>query len=215
MIKGVVFDMDGVIVDSEPIHFDAWHDAAQIPHYNLEDWKRLYVGRGVFKIAQEIILRHNLKLTVDELVRIKVEKFCEIVEEKGVKRFDGIKELLQYIKDKNLPIAVASSSSKVEIHAVLDSLGIESFFETGVSSFEVENPKPAPDVYLKAVEGIGVNPQDAIAIEDTPTGVKSAKSAGLYTIAVMHTYKEEDLIEANKVVLGLPQVQKVIAELLG
>ena len=213
MIKGVVFDMDGVISETELMHHNAWHHAAGAQPPSHEEWAKSYMGRGIFEIANDLIEKYSINITPQELVKKKTEKMHGLILESELKHYPGVKELLAYLNKEKIPIAIASSSSREEINAILEKLGIKEYFKTIVSGLEVENPKPAPDVYLKAAEELGIKPSEGIAIEDSPTGIKSAKAAGLYTIAVTHTNEKENLNQADRIVSNLSEIKGIVEEL--
>lgn len=176
--------MDGVLADSEPVYLEAVNAV-------LES-----LDKQMSRALHEAIIGHGVEATwevlIDELgLPGKLEDYLgpydkELVERLGKRStpLPGVRELVETLRRRGTPIAVASSSWPGWIEALLGGIGLADAFEVKVSATMVEHPKPAPDLYLLAAERIGVDPANCVAIEDTGTGLRAAKAAGMYAVQV-------------------------------
>jgi HAD superfamily hydrolase (TIGR01509 family) len=183
VIEAVVFDLDGVIVDSESVWDEVreglarerggrWHERAQADMMGMSspEWSRyMHETIGLPEPPEEIN---------DEVVRRMLQRYRA-----DLPLLDGAVDAVRRLADA-LPLAVASSANRPLIDAVLDGAGLADAFRTTVSSEEVPRGKPAPDVYLEAVRRLGVAPERAAAIEDSSNGLRSASAAGLRVVAL-------------------------------
>lgn len=180
MIKALIFDMDGVIIDSEPIHFES--DKMAMREYGIEITDEIlnnYVGVTNPVMLAELKEIYSLDCSVDELLHKQLKYKFELFGTKKLKMIDGIRELIDLLKGKGIKVGLASSSPGEFIELILKNLGIINFFDVIVSGEAVSESKPAPDIFLKASALLGVAPDDCLVIEDSEHGVKAAKSAGM------------------------------------
>jgi HAD superfamily hydrolase (TIGR01509 family) len=187
MIEAVVFDMDGVIVDSEQVWDDVrerlakerggrWHDRAQADMMGMSspEWSRYMHERiGLAESPQEIN---------DEVVRRMLERYRD-----DLPLLDGAVDAVRRLAGE-FRLAVASSSNRPLIEAVLDTAGVADAFAVTVSSEEVERGKPAPDVYLEAARRLGVPAERCAAIEDSSNGLRAAHAAGMRVLALPNAH---------------------------
>ncbi|AWP27334.1 HAD family phosphatase [Paenibacillus sp. Cedars] len=211
MIQAFIFDMDGVIIDSEPMHFDVdiqvmnYYGSA-ITHEQLEQ----YVGMTNPEMWAAVKEQHNLTPSVSEIIEYQLSNKIEMLTSSEMEPIDGIRELLAELKARNIPAAIASSSPPVFIKAVLRKFDLLDHFECVVSGEEVERGKPAPDVYLKAAELLGVKPQDCMVLEDARHGVAAAKAAGMKCIGFVNPNSgNQDLSQADYVVHAVSEVAQI------
>ncbi len=184
MFKALIFDMDGVIIDSEPLYHKANTNTFNKLKIKVsQDEYNSYVGTNGFYMWSNIKEKHNLKQSVEELIKIENDGFIELLlNMKDPKPITGIKSLINILKKNNIIMAIASSSIKRSIYAVLDTLNIKDMFKKIVSGEDIKNGKPAPDIFLKVAELININPKNCLVIEDSRNGVLAAKSAGMKCI---------------------------------
>ncbi len=182
----MIFDMDGVLIDSEPIHaaierklFDKLGiDVTEAVH-------RSYMGASNDFMYTDLRSRFNLKESVSEL-----KERDELFRSEYFNRLDtiplneGLISLLNEIKSAGLKLAVATSSSPKIANILLNKCGIASFFDAIVTTSEAGESKPSPDVYLLAAQKIGVSPENCIVFEDSPNGLLAAKSAGMFCLVI-------------------------------
>ncbi|MGG3279339.1 HAD family hydrolase [Paenibacillus solani] len=208
MIQAFIFDMDGVIIDSEPLHFEVDIQVMKdfgsaITHEDLEK----YVGMTNPEMWAVIKNEYQLSQSVAEIIEYQLSNKIEILTGREMEPIDGIHELLAELKARQIPAAIASSSPPVFITAVLRKFNLLDQFECVVSGEEVERGKPAPDVYLKAAELLGVKPEHCMVLEDARHGVAAAKAAGMKCIGFVNPNSgNQDLSQADYVVNSIREV---------
>lgn len=185
MIRAIIFDMDGVLVDSEPFHLEI--EKRQFELNNLlisaQEHHR-YMGMASDLMWREIARGHALPMTVEALIeqnKAETMRFFSEVEEIPV--MPGLVELLEKLTKKNYPMAVASSSYPEVIEIILQRTGLRRYFQKVVSSQEAGKSKPEPDVFLLAARRLGMNPEDCLVIEDSKNGIRAARAAQMRCIA--------------------------------
>ena len=198
-IEGIVFDLDGTLVDSEPLHGQAWLDILQAEGLSFDwHWFEQWIGKSDRLLAEHVITTYQLALEVPDLQKMKREAYYALVA-KDLQLFPGVLEGLTFFTNR-LPIALATSSSATDVEAVFSAQPIANLFRSIVHADHVmPNLKPKPDPYLLATKNIGVDPGKAVAIEDSVAGVKSANAAGLFSIAVTTSHGANELAEANQI----------------
>lgn len=185
MIRAIIFDMDGVLVDSEPFHIEIEKRQFMLNGLDISDEEHhRYLGVASDVMWKEIGQNHNLNLPVEKLIeQNKSESIRFFSELDEIPVMPGLIELLERLKQKNYPRAVASSSFPEIIDLILEKTGLEKYFEVVVSSQEAGKSKPEPDVFLLAAQKMGVHPENCLVFEDSKNGIKAAKSAGMKCIA--------------------------------
>lgn len=198
-IEGIVFDLDGTLVDSEPLHGEAWLSALSDQGLVFEwEWFETWIGKSDKLLAETVIAEFSLTIEIEALRALKRNKYYNLVA-KHLKLFPGVMEGLRFFSTK-LPIGLATSSSATDVKAVFGAQPLAPLFRTIVHADHVmPNLKPAPDPYLLASQQLGINPENGIAMEDSVAGVKAAKTAGLFTIAICNSHAEEDLKAADRI----------------
>jgi len=214
LIEAVVFDLDGVIVDSEQV-WDAarealarerggrWHDKAQLDMMGMSsvEWSRY---------MHDVI---GLKDPPEE-ISAEVVRRLEATYREDLPFIDGAPEAVARLAER-WPLAVASSSNRPIIDLVLGLSGLDRFFEATVSSEEVPRGKPSPDVYLEAASRLGADPTKSTAVEDSRNGILSAKAAGMRVIAIPNKrfpLEEEALAEADVVIESISELAPAAVE---
>ncbi len=184
LYEAVVFDMDGVLADSEPVYFISVN--AVLASYGREiseEQHSTVMALGPEEVIARILGMAGLILPVSEFMEAYSRDLLERLP-KLSRPLPGVVETIEALKRRGTPLALASSSKPDWIEAVLGGIGLTAAFDAVVSGSMVAHPKPAPDIYLLAAERIGIAPEACIAIEDTPTGLASAKAAGMLTVQV-------------------------------
>lgn len=178
--KTIVFDMDGVLFDTEALCKKSWELIAE--EQGIADMDVIFmqcVGRNA-NDTRELILNHYGKdFPYDEFCAKSSTWFREWIEKNGMPVKPGVKELLNYLKDSGYRIGLASSTRRERVLAQLEAAGIVAYFSVVVGGDMVVHSKPEPDIYLMACEQLGVSPKEACAIEDSPNGIRSAHRAGM------------------------------------
>lgn len=196
--EGIIFDLDGTLVDSEPLHMKAWLDAlaGQGLHFD-EKWFNQWIGHPDWALAEAVIAQYQLPLDRETLVSYKRVDYHQMAAARST-LFPKVEEGLKALKGK-YKLAVATSSSNADAAAVFSSTKLDKYFQTAVTSNQVERMKPAPDCYLLAAKRIGLDPTKGAAVEDSVAGIKAAKGAGLFTLGVANSHAAEKLQEAHMV----------------
>jgi beta-phosphoglucomutase len=213
MLSAVIFDFDGVIVDTEPLHYKAFQEIL-MPlglGYSWEEYLRRYIGfddRDAFREAFSAGGKQIDDLTLGAEIEAKGQAFLRAIAA-GVEPYSGVIPLIRSLAG-NLPLALCSGALPSDIHPILRQLGIDNAFDTIVTAADVRASKPDPESYLLAMArlkaafpGSGIVPGNCLAIEDTPAGISSASGAGMRVLAVTNSYPEESLGGAFKVVESL------------
>jgi HAD superfamily hydrolase (TIGR01509 family) len=213
-LKGVIFDGDGVLFDTEKLHVIAWKKVFNSHNIELKE-DDFTEGVGVEDKTFLKKLKENRKikkdLKIEELVREKNKELLKIVNKENAKVFEEIKEILKFLKNK-YKIAVASNSEKKFVLKVLKITGIYDFFDLIITRDDVENPKPFPDIYIEVSKKLKIPVENMIAFEDSETGILSAKSSGIFCIAIPATQALEKLKNADIIIdkINLDNVKRVI-----
>ena len=184
-VKGVLFDMDGIVLDTEKLYTRFWQEAAQYFGYPMTYEMGLGM-RSLSKEAGERQLKEYLGETVDyQQVRNKrIEMMNAFIEEHGVEAKPEIHELVEFLKEKGIKIAIATSSPLERAEKYLSQVDLLDKFDDIVSGHMVEHGKPAPDVYLFAASRLGLTPEECLVLEDSPTGLLAANRAGCIPVMV-------------------------------
>jgi beta-phosphoglucomutase len=208
--KAILWDMDGVIVDSNSLHFAAWQEAfmERGVRFTKEDFAKLFGTRNDFIIGTVMggeLPERDVKIMVQE----KEENFRRNAAG-SIKSFPGAVSLLNAVKKGNFKLGLASSTPQENIDLVLTELNLKGVFDCIVFGQEVPESKPSPQIYLLAAERLEVTPSDCLVIEDSPLGVKAAKAAGMRCLAVANTHPQHELQEADEVVDSLENVDLIM-----
>ena len=182
--SAVIFDMDGVLLDSEPLHYEAVRIilAEQGVDFPLEDYFR-YLGTTLTSTWDDLCDRYPITMPFAQFeARYNADVLAHY--RAGAPLIRGARELVEQLREAGVPIAVASSSHRMWVDAALKGAGLSDYFDQTTAGDEVSMGKPSPEIYLKAAEKLGVDPARCIAIEDAPAGVESASAAGMKVVLV-------------------------------
>ena len=187
MITSVLFDMDGVLLDSQPMHYDA--DIVTLEHYGVKisasDVEK-YAGTTNRDRYIKYKDEYCIDATVEEMVKFREHCIMRFVQEYSLEPIGGVVELLKSVKSSGLKTAVASSSSYDYIYAVLDRFNIRSYFDAVVSGEDMENGKPAPDIFLETARVIDSRSEECVVVEDSYNGVLAAVRAGMKVVGYVN-----------------------------
>ena len=217
MLSAVVFDFDGIIVDSEPLHFRAFNEVLE-PQGKKISWAaycETYIGYDDRDAFKEIFKAHREKLSSGDLKTLIARKagiLQEYISDGEAVPLPGAVELIKSIPVR-LPVALCSGALRSDIVPVLEKLGIGDAFSVMVTAEETDKSKPDPAPYRLALKKLQIkDASTALAIEDTPAGIVSAKGAGLKVLAVTNSYDREYLMEADAVTDSLEHVNRLTLE---
>ena len=207
-MNALIFDLDGVLIHSMPLHIRAWErylanfgmSCGEIEHVmhgkrNSELVRQLF-GAG---LADDVVFEHGAA---------KERLFREMLREADLSlcRVQGLTEFLE--RHKHIPKAIGSNAEPANIDFVLDQFGLRPYFQVIVNGQQVNRPKPFPDIYLKAAEQLGFEPQDCIVFEDSPTGVEAARAAGMRVVGVETTPTEFEGVDLTVKDFSDPKLEK-------
>jgi len=201
MIRAVIFDMDGVIVESENMHIEAEKQTLLKHGVRISnDELHTYTGTTAKFMFTELIKKHKLETTFEELFNEKEQILFELLE-KETRPTKGIINLLKELKESNIKLAIASSSHRRLIGYVLKKLDITHLFDSIVSSEDINRSKPDPEIFLKSARRLNVEPAECLVVEDAKLGVDAGKSAGMKVIGFRNPNSgRQDLSGADLVV---------------
>lgn len=215
MIRALIFDLDGTLVNTELLHYQAWREILLqngVAEFTTERFLD-YVGTSNEKVATDYIASDGIEKSVDELVLEKQATYMKRIPK--IELCDGVLEILQRYQGK-MHLAVASSSHKREIIAILESHGIANYFSVVIGGDMVVKKKPDPEIYLKVQGILGVSVEECLAFEDSGHGLNAAKNAGMFGVAIPNKYtSEHDFSRADRVVGSLDEVNDTFLEQLG
>lgn len=210
--KAVIWDMDGIIVNSAEAHLGAWKEvfAKRGITFTKEEFEKTFGQRN------DVIIKGKLgddapEELIKEITIDKEQTFRELLLKGGVKTFPGVLELMEGLKNAGFKMAIASSAPIENIELIMRNLGLEGFIDAIVSEQDVTHSKPDPEAFLKASEKLGVKPSWCTVIEDAVFGVKAAAAANMSSIAVTNTHPSVKLLEADITVDSLKEIK--IAEI--
>ena len=182
--RAVVFDLDGVLWDGEPLYHEAFNVVLEPYGHTVtsEDYVNI-IGHSVEAAWGWVLNNFKIREDPQAFLRRYNEAVLELLAQ-PVEPLPGVRELLAELRARGLPIGLASASLRQWVNATIRGLHIENAFDTTVSASEVEHSKPAPDLYLAAAEKLGVPAAECLAVEDTGAGIAAAKAAGMFAVQV-------------------------------
>jgi len=219
MLRAVIFDFDGVITDSEILHFRAFNRV--LAQYGIEittkDYYKEYLGLTDVDCLTLVADRNQIGLDdegIKNLVKQKNQIFEEMAKTEG-QIIEGVRDFLQMLKQNNVPMAICSGALRAEIELILEQAQLRDFFTVIVSADQVKKGKPHPDGFLLTLQklnnppSVGQSPiraEQCIVIEDSHWGLEAAKAAGMHTVAVTNSYDADQLTMAEKIVVRLDEL---------
>jgi putative hydrolase of the HAD superfamily len=201
-LKGIIFDFDGLIIDTEMPGCNAWAELFNQYGFSftIEDWKKaIGTGPSAYDPARHLSQLTNGLLDPQVIQEQTLDRTRELIESQPM--LPGVLDFIIAVEHLGLPMAVASSSNREWVEGYLSKLGIRKFFQVVCTSDDVTNVKPDPELFLLAAKKLGISPSEAVIFEDSPNGIKAAKTAGIPCIAIPNDItKSMDLSLATKIV---------------
>ena len=212
-VEAILFDMDGLVLDTEKLYTRFWQEAANALGYPMTKEQALGMrslnrGAGLAKMQSYF----GESVDYDAIRGKRIEMMDAFVEKEGVTLKPGIHELLGYLKENGIKTAIATSSPIERTVLYLTSVGLEKSFDELVSGYMVEKGKPEPDIYLYAAKKLGVKPQECMVLEDSPAGIMAAYRAGC--LPVMIPDQDEPDAETKKLLYALAENLTAVIALL-
>lgn len=211
--EAVIFDFDGVIVDTEPLHYAAFQRTLEPLglHFSWQEYVETYIGfddrdafRHAFSLKGTLLSQNELRALIEQ----KAAFFKNIIGS-GVSAYPGVLDLIFHLHANKSPLAICSGALRSDIDPILAMLGISNYFDVIVTADDVAASKPDPECYqlafqrLQSLHQNGLSKNSTVAIEDTPAGISAAKGAGLIVCAVTNSYPAERLDQATFVTESL------------
>ena len=212
--KAVIFDMDGVIFDTEKVYLDIWIEVFE--KYGYKMTKELYVnvmGTGRKNVIKTFLENFGDDLPIEKMYEEKDNQLFYIIENQGIPLKEGVKELFSMLKEKNYKIALATSAKRERVEKQIKDKWLKESFDAIVCGDDVEKGKPSPDIFLKAAKKIDVEPENCFVVEDSPAGIKAAFSGGMKGIHVedLKVADEEILKYCQKNFKNLQEIKKYLS----
>jgi beta-phosphoglucomutase len=203
MLKAVIFDMDGVIINSEPLHHRAYH--AMFDEVGADVSAELYsslAGKSTLNVCKEIKDRFELSHSPEVLATIKRRHYDVIFE--NDKTFDlikGVRTLIEHYHEQGLTLVLGSSATMVSIERIFKRFDLNPYFKAKLSGAELNASKPHPEIFIKAAAATGFSPEECIVIEDATNGIEAAKGAGIFCVGFDSEHsKNQDYSKADLVI---------------
>ena len=185
MIKAIIFDMDGLMIDSERVTFECYHE--RLKDMNLtrdEEFYKTLLGKPIKGIYQRFYDVYGNDFPIQNVIQDVHQLMAERFETEGVPVKKGLVELLHYLKDNNYKTIVATSSNRDRVDKILAQAKITEFFDDSICGDEVTKGKPNPEVFLKSCQKLGVNVDEAIVLEDSEAGIQASYDANIKVICI-------------------------------
>ncbi|NMB09533.1 MAG: HAD family phosphatase [Tissierellia bacterium] len=199
-MKAIIFDMDGVIIDSEPLHFKIERELLEeLGGKITEEEHNTFVGTTDYHMWSTFKKQFNIKLSVEEIINIKRKRFIENIH--NINLVDNFWDFLMKVYNANYILGLASSNNRKTVDLIVEKFNLDKYFKIAMSGEDVKCGKPDPEIFLKTAEKLGVSPSHCVVIEDAENGVIAAKSAGMKCIGLKSSNSgEQDLSKADLVI---------------
>jgi HAD superfamily hydrolase (TIGR01509 family) len=206
MIKAIIFDCDGVVVDSEDYSRKAYEKNLEKFKIKLdkEDYKFM-TGSGTKEIYGYLNKKYKVNINVNEFDKEKEEIYRELAKGK-LKVFAGVKSLIKELRKHNIKIGLASSGNKEKVSFNLEETNLLNSFDIIIKAEDISKSKPDPEIFLKTALKLGLKPEECVVIEDSIKGIEAGNRARMKTIAVTNTFKKEELRDADLIVNSLEEI---------
>ncbi len=210
MIKAAIFDMDGVIIDSEPLHYKAYHQMFDEVGINVS--QELYdslTGKSTINLCEQLRKEFNLSQSAEELASIKRRYYDVIFEnDKDFDLIKGVRALIENYHANGLTLILASSATMASIDRIFKRFDLNRYFKAKISGAELKASKPHPEIFLKAAEASGFSTDECLVIEDATNGIEAAKAADIFCVGFdsFHS-KNQDYSKADLVISDFEEVE--------
>jgi len=197
MIKAVIFDMDGLMIDSERVTYEGYvKECGKLGYVMEEDFYKEVLGHTVPEVYEKFLGRYGNDFPMDDVVKNVHQYMDDLFVEEGVPVKRGLRKLLRYLKAHGYKTVVATSSGRERGDRILSMAGLEEYFDDSICGDEVTIGKPNPEVFLKACEKAGTAPEEALVLEDSEAGISAAFAAGIPVVCVPDMkYPEKEFVK--------------------
>ena len=220
MLKAVLFDMDGVIVDTEPLHSQAYH--RMFDDINIHVDAMMYAsftGQSTYDICKKLCSHYDLAVGPQTLVDIKRDHFKHLFDtDTSLRLLPGVLDLIKDYFNNNLKLVVASSASMPNINRIFERFNLNHYFLGKVSGADLKESKPHPEIFEKGAEVAGCEPHQCMVIEDSTNGIEAAKAAGIYCVgynspnSLDQDYTDADLVVSDFSEIGYKNIIQMFAQ---
>jgi len=218
MLKAILFDMDGVLVDTEPLHHKAYQQMfLEIGIDVTSEMYEGFTGQSTYGICVQLCTHFNLQKNPQELVQIKRDNFTKLFfEDDDLQLLEGVKDLILDYHANGLILVLASSASMFTINNVMKRFDLDQYFKDKLSGADLKASKPHPEIFVKAAASAGALPNECIVIEDSTNGIKAAKSAGIFCVAYKsehsknQDYRLADMVISDYKEINFERIQSIL-----
>lgn len=210
MLKAVLFDMDGVIVDTEPLHRKAYFMMFKDMNINVSETMYTgFTGQATLNICKELVEHFQLSEVPEALVKCKRKHFKELFDtDDTLQLLEGVLDLIQDYHRNGLTLVLASSASMPNIDRIFERFNLDQYFVAKLSGADLEKSKPHPEIFIKAAEAAGQPREHCMVIEDSSNGIKAANDAGIYVVGYDSKHStDQDYSRANLVVSTFREIR--------
>lgn len=210
MIKAVIFDMDGLMIDSERVTYNGYKKVLGDMGLDItEEFYTTLLGRTIETAKQLFENVYGKDFHLDDVIPLVHKYMADLFDNEGVPVKKGLVDLLKYLKDNNYKTVVATSSQRKRVDHILNIANISQYFDDSICGDEVTHGKPNPEVFLRACEKAGVSPEEALVLEDSEAGIQAAYSGKIKVICIPDMKYPEEAY-ASKTTKILPSLEEVI-----
>ncbi|NVJ89512.1 MAG: HAD family phosphatase [Flavobacteriaceae bacterium] len=212
-VSCVIFDMDGVIIDSEAIHKKAYYETFESLDVEVsEDLYKTLTGASTLNAFQKLVDHFNLDKKPEDLVLAKRKRYVNYFEnDNSLQLVNGVEDLIKYLFEKGKTLVLASSSAMVNINRVFNRFNLNPYFSAKISGADLKASKPHPEIFLKAAKLGNTSTKNCIIIEDSDNGVKAANYAGIFVFGYRNPLAaDQTLANANRTINKFEEIKKFI-----
>lgn len=210
MLKGIIFDMDGLMVDTEPMSFVCYKEIIESYGYtfHLDEYVKTYPGKSLLTSFNYMKEHYHIDFDIEEKIELFKALEIKYMKENGIELKKGLVDLLKYLKEHHYKTIIATSSIEERAYRILERHDILKYFDTVVYGSEVSRGKPFPDIFLKACEKLDIKPDEALVLEDSEAGIQAAYDANIPVICIpdMKFPQELYVIKTTAILSSLDQV---------
>jgi beta-phosphoglucomutase family hydrolase len=215
MLKAVLFDMDGVIVDTEPLHYKAYHRMFNDVGINVsEELYDSFTGQSTLNICRRLVNHFELRNPAEELVRVKRQHFKYLFDnDQDLTLIDGVLDIVKEYYSNGITLVVASSASMPNINRIFNRFDLNQYFSGKFSGADLKQSKPHPEIFLKAAAHTGFDKSQCMVIEDSTNGIAAAKAAGIFCVGYksLHShgqnYSKADVVISDFKEIAYPKAK--------
>jgi len=209
MLKAVLFDMDGVIVDTEPLHYKAYHLMFKDVGIKVEtDLYESFTGQSTINICKRLVDHFKLKASPEQLMNLKRQHFKYLFDhDEELALIDGVLDLIKNYHQHDIKLVVASSASMPNINQIFNRFQLNPYFEGKFSGADLKQSKPHPEIFIKAAEFTGFSKQECLVIEDSTNGIAAASAAGIFCVGYKSPHSHgQNYAKANMVITNFKDI---------